>query len=272
MEAFEAEAAVRSISQVCGSRCGQGRASLRTAASSLTGVDAESLGEERQGLVEPAGLFQMPGEIVALEGDVGEKRVEAPFPGDLERIGKGRGEPLRLVCLHPGGPGQEALAGLGQKPRGFGLLHHLEMAGNVRLQRKLVEDRLAKGVDRLDLQPARRLQRAGEELAGLLHRLLARASSLGKLGQSVGQRRVRHGRPLAEPGKDTGRHFRRRRLGEGEAQNLRRIDAGQKQPHDPLGQDVGLAGAGIGRDEDRAFRIRRDLLAALGVLVDEEGL
>ena len=54
-------------------------------------------------------------------------------------------------------------ARIGDQRRGGGIVEHGELAGHVRLEGKLVQQALAEGVDRLDLQPARRLQRPGEE-------------------------------------------------------------------------------------------------------------
>ena len=60
------------------------------------------------------------------------------------------------------------------------LVEHFEMAGDVRLQRELVQHRLAEGVDGLDLQPARRFQRLGEQPP--------RAAQLSSIGPAAFQR------------------------------------------------------------------------------------
>ena len=73
-------------------------------------------------------------------------------------------------------------ARVGDQRRGGGVVEHGELAGHVRLERELVQQPLAEGVDRLDLQPARRLQRRGEEPARLRaarRRRRARALQLG---------------------------------------------------------------------------------------------
>ncbi len=72
------------------------------------------------------------------------------------------------------------------------------MAGDIGLQRELVQQRFAEGVDRLDLQAARRFKRACKQTA--------RLGQLGPVGpavldrlQPVGERFVRQGRPFGKP-------------------------------------------------------------------------
>ncbi len=59
---------------------------------------------------------------------------------------------------------------------------------------------------------------------------------------------LRHRRPGAEPFHDSRRHLSRRRPGEGEAEDLRGIRAGEEKAHDALCEDMRLAGTGIGRE------------------------
>ena len=79
---------------------------------------------------------------------------------------------------------------------------------------------------------ARRL-RVDAAAAGLAHRLVERGV-------------VERG-PLAERVEHAVRHVGGGGLGEGEAEDFRRIDAGEQQPDHALRQHVGLARAGIGR-------------------------
>ena len=84
--------------------------------------------------------------------------------------------------------------------------------------------------------------------AGLAHGVVER----GVVEQGPGPQRVEH----------AVRHVGGGGLGEGDAEDARRIDAGEQQPDHALRQHVGLAGAGIGRDPGRAVRVRRRRSAA----------
>ena len=65
----------------------------------------------------------------------------------------------------------------------------------------------------------------------------------------------RKARPVGELSEDALGHVGRRRLGVGEAQDLRRRRSGEQQPHHALGQDMGLAAAGVGRHPGRGLRV-----------------
>ena len=138
---------------------------------------------------------------------------------------------------------------------GVALVEHLEVSGDIRLERELVEEPFAEGVDRLDLQPARRLEGPGEEAArfGELGRVRPLALHLGDL---LAERRVGKRRPFAEPVEDPLRHLGRRRLGEGEAEDAAGIGAGEQEADHPLRQDEGLARAGVGRHPGGGARVR----------------
>ena len=92
------------------------------------------------------------------------------------------------------------------------------MPGDIGFQRKLVQQGFAKSVDRLDLKPTGRFQCLCEQPAcGCKRRaiwflLLDRRNPLGQL--LVIQRR-----PFSQPLEDAVRHFGRRSLGIGQAEN-----------------------------------------------------
>ncbi len=104
---------------------------------------------------------------------------------------------------------------------------------------------LAEGVDGLDLQPARGLQRQGEQApgAGQAGRRLADP------GQLLGQGRIGHHRPAAQGLEQPALHLGRRRLGVGDAEDGLRVRAAQQQPRHPVDQRAGLARPGVGGDE-----------------------
>ena len=101
------------------------------------------------------------------------------------------------------------------------LIDDLEMRRDIGLERKKPEQPLGEGVQRLNLEPARRLDRAGEQLPrkGELRRARrSRAAFDDRLRKGL----VRKARPPGELGEDALGHVGRRRLGVGEAQDLRR--------------------------------------------------
>ena len=59
----------------------------------------------------------------------------------------------------------DALAGFGDIACLFQLVQQLKMAGHIGFQRELVQQRFAEGMDGLDAQSARRVERKGKELA-----------------------------------------------------------------------------------------------------------
>ncbi len=135
------------------------------------------------------------------------------------------------------------------------------MTGDVRLERKLVQDRLAESVDGLDLQPARRLQRLGEQpprAAQLFvgarlppaFDLLRPARSSSSIVQS------------ARSFEDALRHVGGGGPRIGQAQDLRRVGSPKQQTDDTPRQHMRLAGPGIGRHPDRVPGRRRSPAAA----------
>ena len=154
-----------------------------------------------------------------------------------------------------GGARQRVLAGEHGERLGVALVEHLEMAGDIGLEGELVEEALAEGVDGLDLQPARRLQRAGEEPPRVgERRLVGRRCSISWIAAaSLASGSVVH---LAEDVEDALRH-----LGGGGLVKVRQrmragIGAGEQQADDAIGEHVGLARAGIGRHPGRGARVR----------------
>ena len=173
---------------------------------------------------------------------------------------------LPALCQHPaqgiagGGTGRVLHRGHSLAPRLVGqrclhrLVHGREGARNVRLQRKALQKPRAEGVDGLDVQAARRVQRTGEEGAGagMLRFFGGSAQRVRKACQQV---RPIHVHPGRQDGEDPGLHLGRGGAGEGEAQDRRRRDAGQQQTHHAPRQHGGLAGARIGRHPGGAVGI-----------------
>ena len=68
--------------------------------------------------------------------------------------------------------------------------------------------------------------------------------------------------PISEPAVDPPRHLGRAGLGEGQAEDRGRIDAGKQQPQHPRGQDMGLAGPRRRRQRGMVARMRGAELVA----------
>src|SRR5690606_2976469 len=128
----------------------------------LCGIESELLTQSVQdGMPIAERIDELP-QAVTLGYDLFQQILQSAFTATLQDVGEGFAKRPVLVRSH----GRQQFAPRLQKQC---LLHlvvkQLEMAGNVRLQRELVEDRLTEGVDRLDLQPAWRLQGTREKLS-----------------------------------------------------------------------------------------------------------
>jgi hypothetical protein len=137
--------------------------------------------------------------------------------------------------------------GAAQQGRRLGLVQHLEARGDAGLEREALQQRLAERVDGEDVDAARCIEHAGEQpprqaaLLGLRH--------LGdQRGDLLAERRIVGHRPAAELARQSIAHLRGRRLGEGEAKDALGPHAVEQQARHPIGQHLGLAGAGIGLD------------------------
>ena len=88
--------------------------------------------------------------------------------------------------------GKHVRGRLGDEFGRLALVEHGEARRHVRLERHKVQEALAEGVDRLDLEAARRLDRAGEEAPRQLHLSGARplAFELRQLGDQLRRRRA----------------------------------------------------------------------------------
>ena len=154
--------------------------------------------------------------------------------------------------------------------RGRGFVQHREARRDIGLERELVQQPRAEGVDGLHFQPARRFQRRGEQPAR--PRALGHVGFLAGAEQNLGvELGVVERGPFRQRAEHAVRHIGGRRLGEGDAEDLGRIDAAQQQIDDALRQHMGLAGAGIGRDESRYVGIGGVDLHAADIGRDDAG-
>ncbi len=143
------------------------------------------------------------------------------------------------------------------------VVHHLEMTGDIRLKRKLMQDGFAKRMDGLDFQAARRFQCAGEKPP--CHRKARRARpATFKRFQPLGQFTIRQHRPFRQTRKHPVLHHGCRSLRIGEAEDFRGIGPFEQQADNTLGQNMRLARPGIGRHPDRGGGIGRPCLCVDG--------
>ena len=128
------------------------------------------------------------------------------------------------------------------------------MRDDARLHGEQLQHALAEGMNSLDLEAARRFQRAGEELAGALQQVGCRIGQI-ELLQLGPQGRIIECDPLAQALEQAVGHFGRRCLGEGKAHDAGRLAATQHEAYHAVDQNMGLAGSGIGIDPHGGGRI-----------------
>ena len=176
------------------------------------------------------------------------------------------------VGVGQGGAGQ-VLARRMRQGDGRLVLQNLESGRHPGLDREAPQQLFAEGVDGLDLQPARRLQRAGEQAAGVgqVGRLQAGRVAAVELDQIAGQFGVIHDGPAAQLLEQPRLHLGGGGLGVGDAQDLGRSRLLQQQPGHPVHEGGGLARAGVGGDEDRAAGIGGGPLVGAGLFEGREG-
>ena len=189
--------------------------------------------------------------------------------GVLRRLSRQQRQRQRQFAMGIG-PGlrQQLAPGLAQHFRLGDIVGDLEARRHIRLERRRLQHAGAEGVDGLDLQPARRLQRLGEQPAG--GRLaLGRRGLPGQLRQRLAEFGVVHRRPGAQHLEDAVGHIGGGRLGVGDAEHAAGRDAVEQQAQHAVDQDMRLARAGIGRDPGAQARLRGQRLALIGQRGDD---
>ncbi len=214
-------------------------------------LEAERARERGDRGVQAAGAAEPALDHIAtadrLAHHVAEGLVGAGGHGDAERAAEralGGGRPFK----------QHAQGQPLQQLRLLGLVEHAEAGGDVGFERKLMQELGAEGVDGLHLEAARRLQRARKQPPR--QRPAGRAwCGAGAPADGVIERGIVERRPAPERVEHPLRHVRGRRLGEGDAENFFRLDAGEQKTDHALRQHMRLARSGIGRDPRRNRRI-----------------
>ncbi|GJE70237.1 hypothetical protein CHKEEEPN_1773 [Methylorubrum podarium] len=234
----------------------------------LDGLDAGAV-PQRQG-ARQAGERRLQGAVVGEQGagpHGGADRLAQGIAGGFradhgERLGEGLIAAEDRVGEHVVGLDLERLARLV-------VVEHDEAGRHVGLEREHVQQPLAQGVQRLDLEAPRRLDGAGEQAAGEPEGVAA-GPLAGEFGELGGQGRVVQRHPAAEALEHPDRHVGGGRLGEGEAEDAAGRGAVEEQAQHPVGEHLGLARARIGRDPGREARVGRPALGRLGQVIDGE--
>ena len=179
-------------------------------------------------------------EAAAIAGQFGHQFGKGCLMDQTGDLGKGRGQ--RRIRLVPRPP-QHLFLGGGQQFAGIAVVHHLEMGGDGSLQREPAQERLAKGVDGFDMHAAGGVEHLGEQAPGAHgFRLVRRPAQ--QVGQFPGQGGFAGDGPVGQPAGDAVAHLGGGGLGEGQAQQPVGRAAAQQQGEHPVGQHLGLAGAG----------------------------
>ena len=229
----------------------------------------EHLGQQRVDAIarrqpvapQGVGQIQRPGEGRAMLQHLGDQRRQRVVPGQEARHlvhHRGKGAVAEFLQHLVGQRGGAAVVDLG------------EARGDAGFQREAAQQRGAEGVDGLDLQSARGLDRLREQPPGRVQPVRGQRAGDALAGQLGGQIRIGLHRPGAKLGEQPVLHLARRGLGIGQAQNVLGRHAVQQQPCHPVGQHPGLARPGI-RGQPGRFQRVGGLDLAAGRLVGRAG-
>lgn len=146
------------------------------------------------------------------------------------------------VRVGDGGAGQVLARGMAEGGGGL-VFQNGETGRDPGLQRETTQQLLTEGVKGLDLQPAGRLQRPGEQFAGAGQGGVIEGQRIAVVqpGQFTRQGGVVQHGPAAQLVEQPGLHLGGGGLGVGDAQDGAGIDLIQQQPRHPVDQGGGLA-------------------------------
>ncbi len=160
--------------------------------------------------------------------------------------------------------GQHVLARVSQRLGRVAVLDQAEVRRDARLEREAAQQRLAEGVDGADPRAAGQVEHLREQRACPVACLRAgRDMQAAEFGV---ERVVAHAHPPAEPAMQPVGHFGGGGLSEGEALDARGIGPREHEAKQPVGQQLGLAGARRGGDEGRRGGVGRLRLRPVGAL------
>jgi hypothetical protein len=158
---------------------------------------------------------------------------------------------------------QNRLAGGLQKLGGGLLVEDRKTWNDARLEWEALQQPFAEGMDRLDLQAARRIEGAGEKRAGT-RKGDGRGTVAGKSLDTAAEGGIIERGPFAKIVKEAAGHFSGGGVGEGEAQDaLGRVIFEQEADH-AMDENMGLAAPGIGRHPGGNTGVRGTPLRSVG--------
>ena len=244
----------RAVERAVGAGCG------RHAFDRFVRLDAEQAPRRVDQAVDVAVVVEHRAQAAPRAAQRVHQVVEGVFVDVAGNLGERFGKPGFDTRV---GGDQHGRLGVAQQLGRATLVEHLEMRREPGLERKAAEQRLTEGMDGHDLEAARRVEHGGEQPARAAPRLV--------VGQRPGQRlelgvehRVVDQRPAPEVAVDAVGHLGGGGAREGQAQQPRGRRAVEQQAHHPVGQHLGLAGAGRRRDPDRLRRVGGVALRAAG--------
>ena len=207
--------------------------------------------------------------LVAEQGALAQRLLHHGLEGILRRQPCQQVERPGFGTLRVGGDESEQFTPRLAQHLGLGqIVRDLEARRHIGLERGSLQYARAEGVDRLDPEAARRLERFREKAAGL--RLLGQGRRpAGQLRQRAAQALGVERRPVAERLEDAVRHVGGGRLGIGDAEHPAGRDAVQQEPQHAVDQHMGLARASVGRDPGGEAGVGGQRLALIGQRRDD---
>ncbi len=189
------------------------------------------------------------GQLAAREIQFRHQGIEIAFPDQPGQMIHGPGGGAVGLCR---GVVQDTVAGFHAQFRRRAFVHDLEMRGDPGFQREAAQQAFAERMNGPDVGAVGGVRDLGEQAAHagqvIAFALRLRQGNTRLVAVAFHQRVVVHHRPFAQQGAQAVGHFRGRRLGIGQAQDVARAHAAHQQADDAVGQNMGLAGPGIGRD------------------------
>ncbi len=219
-------------------------------------VDAERPAQYGDRAVDTAAAVDPGAQPIALADGLADHLLESPVGGHGDR---GRQRTAERAVRRARRVEQHAQADVVQELRFRGVVEHVEACRHVGLERKLMEQPGAEGVNGLHLESAGRLEREREQPPRLLPPVGVR-HNLSHGANRIVEGRVTQRGPFAQRLEHAVRHVRGGRLGESDAEDLGRRDPVEQQPDHALGEHMRLARSGVGGHPRRHGGVRcRDL-------------
>ena len=196
----------------------------------------------------------MPGyeaqNTAAVVDEVAHQIAEAVLAGVAGDLRQRRGQ----VGI-AGGPDDGLVLRGGEQVGGVAFAQHVEVRRDTGLHREAAQHGFAKRVDGHDAQAAGGIDDAGEQLSGDGAQRRGNRHAAGDGRQVLVEGAIVGGGPGTQRVADPDAHFRRRGLGEGQAQNAQGVGAAQQQAEEAVDQYLGLAGAGGRADPYTRLRV-----------------